>query len=61
MSRTELKAKYVRLLVPLHEAQVKSLDDIKKATGKNRVELIREAVSLLVGRYMLAAKEHDKC
>jgi len=59
MGRTGMKANYVRLLVPLHEAQVKSLDEIRNVTGKNRVELIREAVALLIGRYLLAEKGGD--
>ena len=51
--RTKRLAEYKPILVQLHHAQVESLDKIKSYTGKSRTELIREAVSELIGRYQL--------
>ena len=48
---------YVGILVKFLPAQVEALDHIKDMTGKDRTSLIREAVQLLIGRYLLAEKE----
>lgn len=57
--RTAMQVKYTPLLLKIHPAQVEALDAIKERTGKDRTTLIREAVSLLIGRYELAQKESN--
>lgn len=57
--KTPMQAQYVPIVLKLHPAQIEALAAIKKQTGKSRTFLIREGVSLLIGRYVLAGKEGD--
>lgn len=51
--RTKRVTEYRAILVYLHPAQVKALEGIKEATGQTRTELIRFAVSEMIGRHTM--------
>lgn len=58
--RTQRAAEYKGILVELNHAQVEALDEMKAATGRSRVDLVREAIAMLIGSYRLAQMEkHD--
>lgn len=50
------KVDYRPVLVELHRAQLEELDRVKRSSGATRVDLIREAIALYLGRYALAEK-----
>lgn len=57
--RTAMQQDYIPILVKLHPAQVESLDHIKALSHKDRSSLIREAISILIGRYTLAERGRE--
>lgn len=54
--RTARKSEYKSVLVELHHVQVEELDRLRQGTGAKRVELIREAIALYLGRSALVEK-----
>jgi metal-responsive CopG/Arc/MetJ family transcriptional regulator len=59
--RPKRPSEYKSILVQFNPAQLDALDRIKGITGVTRAELIRDAVSELIGKYILALeKKEDK-
>lgn len=56
--KTARPGEYKTILLRLHHAQLETLNEMKRDSGQSRQTLIRDAIAISVGRYLLARQQN---